>query len=597
MKRIVIAFFVLFIFSYPVFLSAGEGQYGVRLAVSDDGIFLLSIKEISSGIHVRQKSLKGRDAFSFEVQNSDGELVHSGGFADPRLVSALFGSSFLTSKENRNPHIRLESGIAFVRLPESSLGGELQIFARGAGQKTAKGRMLASFGIVPDGQTKAAEFDKETLEDNGPAENRLDIVVLGDGYTLEQQDELTQNAEDFVESFASQQPWSDYRKFFNFHLVHVVSAESGADHPSQDRYVDTALDSTFDYMGLERLLVSDFEKTIEAADTVDGWDYIFVLVNDYTYGGSGTAGYMAVTSLNQYAPEIVVHESGHMVAGLADEYEDPWDGFEPAEDEPNITTDSNPENLKWSVWVGENIPLPTPEAAKYESAIGMFEGARYQAQDIYRPKMNCKMRELGQPFCEVCREALIEALYENISPCDSVGGDIALYPGDEYILQLDLLETAADSISVEWYLDDEILSKRDDKLVVNADELGMGSYVITAHVQDINPMLKREGALLAAGETIVWNVLVQEEGTSDGDETESDMETDAHEDGDLEEIDGDIDSDQAELEASDSGSGDGTGDDGCSTISGLSPFAAFCLLIFGLVAILRRIANCTCKNV
>ena len=38
--------------------------------------------------------------------------------------------------------------------------------------------------------------------------------------------------------------------------------------------------------------------------------------------------------------------------------------------------------------------------------VGLFEGAHYYHCDAYRPEYNCKMRELGQPFCRVCRDAI-----------------------------------------------------------------------------------------------------------------------------------------------------------------------------------------------
>ena len=62
-----------------------------------------------------------------------------------------------------------------------------------------------------------------------------------------------------------------------------------------------------------------------AARNVPTYDYIFVMVNDTTYGGSG--GVVSTFSVNELAGEIGLHEFGHSFAGLADEYTTPYPGY------------------------------------------------------------------------------------------------------------------------------------------------------------------------------------------------------------------------------------------------------------------------------
>src|SRR2546428_228697 len=56
-------------------------------------------------------------------------------------------------------------------------------------------------------------------------------------------------------------------------------------------------------------------------------DLVILVVNDTQFGGSG--GGTLITSVAFSAAEIIVHESGHTLAGLADEYSDPYPGFTP----------------------------------------------------------------------------------------------------------------------------------------------------------------------------------------------------------------------------------------------------------------------------
>lgn len=51
------------------------------------------------------------------------------------------------------------------------------------------------------------------------------------------------------------------------------------------------------------------------------YDIALILVNSTKYGGGG--GSYAVASINSYSYEIMLHEMGHSIAGLADEY---WAG-------------------------------------------------------------------------------------------------------------------------------------------------------------------------------------------------------------------------------------------------------------------------------
>jgi hypothetical protein len=43
------------------------------------------------------------------------------------------------------------------------------------------------------------------------------------------------------------------------------------------------------------------------------------------------------------------------------------------------------------------------------ATVGAFEGAGYYHSAIYRGQYNCRMRALGNPFCEVCKQVIQRA--------------------------------------------------------------------------------------------------------------------------------------------------------------------------------------------
>ena len=114
--------------------------------------------------------------------------------------------------------------------------------------------------------------------------------------------------------------------------------------------------------------------------------------------------------------EVFIHELGHGLAGLADEYYtsdvayqdfynlsvEPW--------EPNITTMVN-FKAKWADMVSESTPIPTPANPKYSNTIGAYEGGGYMSKGIYRPYINCRMHSNdADGFCPVCQRAISKVI-------------------------------------------------------------------------------------------------------------------------------------------------------------------------------------------
>lgn len=267
----------------------------------------------------------------------------------------------------------------------------------------------------------------EQLASSGPPSNRIDIAILGDGYRDLDQAQLSADARALVQSLLATPPFGEYERAFNFSVIHVISAQQGADNGAWGPDRDTALGAHYGCYGIDRLICLDTVNALTiAAQHVPGYDLALVIVNDTMYGGAG--GAVAVTSINPAAHEVVRHEIGHTIAGLADEYEDPYPGYpacDPVNDcrEPNVTLRQSRELIKWSAWLDPDIAVPTPERSEYYERyqVGVFEGARYQTSGVFRPMVyGCKMRSLVGEVCPVCREALIRSVYRRVDPLDSL---------------------------------------------------------------------------------------------------------------------------------------------------------------------------------
>jgi len=314
----------------------------------------------------------------------------------------------------------------------------------------------ASLAVEDSQSTTVARYDLEQLARNtpeirlesaaqwlspppmGPPGNRVDLLVMGDGYTATQQTKFSNDATGVITDFFSISPYAEYSNYANVHMLYTPSSEAGADHPPyqagcsissccgdsaalsdplQGTFVDTAFDARFCTSNIHRLLTVHEDKVWAAAAAVPDWDEILVIVNDTTYGGSG--GSYAVVSMHGVAPQIAQHEYGHSFVGLADEYESPRPAHPPCSDissppcEANVTDVVTRSLIKWSPWISPSTPIPTvPEFdPAFANVVGLFEGARYLTTGMYRSGQSCIMRSLGAPYCQVPSQAYVLKLY------------------------------------------------------------------------------------------------------------------------------------------------------------------------------------------
>ncbi len=363
----------------------------------------------------------------------------------------------------------------------------------------------------------------EEVAVSGQPENRVDVVVLCEGYTASQQDKCRNDVNWFVTDMLNEEPFATYRNHYNFWLVPLVSQQSGADHPSRGQYVDTALDAYYDCNDIERLICIDRNKAIQAAtNAMPNYDYITVLVNDTQYGGSG--GEISVISINQYSPLIATHEFGHTHGDLADEYTTPYPGFPPGCPEPNVTCETERELIPWNVWIEPSTPIPTPEGFMYSDKVGLFEGARYQEHGIYRPQMSCMMRELGSSYCKVCREALALADYDYVNLIESTtperNSEIHLdssHTAQQITAQL-VWPNGQHPLSISWTLNDgsELANGVDSITLTPSDFPSDGTYTLYLTVEDSSGTIRNDpmGKAIAFAR---WTVVVASS-TVDGDD-------------------------------------------------------------------------------
>jgi len=252
---------------------------------------------------------------------------------------------------------------------------------------------------------------------DNPPEKAVDIVILPDGYTMDELGKFIEDVNFFKESLFAFEPYASMRDKFNIHAVLAPSEQAGIAIPAEGIWPETVLSSHFYTFDSERYCMSYDNKSIRDLAGHVPYDQIYILANTTKYGGGGIYNFYALsTAGNQLSSKIIVHEFGHSFAGLGDEYFDsstsyndfynlevePW--------EPNLTTLVDFDS-KWKDLLLPSTAIPTIANDSMTAVLGVYEGGGYVAKGMFRPKMDCLMHTFkGETFCEACNRAIIRMI-------------------------------------------------------------------------------------------------------------------------------------------------------------------------------------------
>ncbi len=204
------------------------------------------------------------------------------------------------------------------------------------------------------------------LDVSGPPHDRVDILIIGEGYTQEERGKFESDLKKYRDVFFSWEPYRSRREKFNFRGIFSPSPEDGVDEPRQGVYRHTLLGASFNSLDSDRYLLVEDNRTLRDVAAQAPYDALLIMVNSKRYGGGGLYNdYCCFTSDGTWNEHVMVHEFGHSFSGLGDEYytkdvayEDFLEkGVEP--NEPNLTALLDPSKLKWRDLLSPGISIPT----------------------------------------------------------------------------------------------------------------------------------------------------------------------------------------------------------------------------------------------
>lgn len=389
--------------------------------------------------------------YLFEViDRASNSVVFSRGFA------SVYGE-WETTGEAKTVYRTFHESLRFPAPP-----GPVQVVVKKRDSKNAF-REAASFLVDP--KDKFLETSKPpspgpliALEQHGNPADKVDFLILGDGYTAGERGKFEKDARRLVDILFATPPFRERRDDFNVWALCPPSEESGISRPSTGIHRWSRVGATYDAFGSERYVLTFDNRSFREVTSFAPYEFVEILTNTKTYGGGGIFNlYSTVAADSLWSPYVFVHEFGHHFAGLADEYYTSEVAYETGGErvepwEPNATALLDPANLKWKDLVAPGTPVPTPwskeafetqsreiqkrrrqiraenrpeeemdalfseqkaketkllAADRYAGKVGAFEGALYEAKGYYRPQSDCIMfsrNDVG--FCAICRRAI-----------------------------------------------------------------------------------------------------------------------------------------------------------------------------------------------
>ena len=280
------------------------------------------------------------------------------------------------------------------------------------------------------------------LLEHGPSSNRVDIALMGDGFTIHHQDTFNEWAADIPDVFEQQRLFNEYFSYLNFHAYHVVSDDDNVDGYGREESTalgGLTLNTPEGHVGVDAELV---RAALEFLPEHDGLALVYVRVGVL---GSARRG---IAAIGGRSADITIHEWGHSFGDLGDEYARFTHRRENVRNRANVADHENEDELPWAHWIKARA-----------KGVGAYQGAAGQERGAWRPTASGCVMESGEFFCAPCREALVLRIYSLVDPIESVN-----YPAHplehtailkidgEFEFEVQVMQPKSHNLHVSWWL-------------------------------------------------------------------------------------------------------------------------------------------------
>ncbi len=247
-------------------------------------------------------------------------------------------------------------------------------------------------------EEQTTTFPVHVIHKTGDDRENFVIVIMGEGYTAEQQEQFLQDATEKVQGMLEWSPYKEYSDRINIYAIQTVSKEAGVGvlygNANPDTYFQVGVFGKSCYFtnggdAKAKALREELEKKYLDAGATVGTIHIICNTTANIGSSSNSLFSFSANSEENERGDVMTHEMAHSIGRLGDEYDKKLMG-------ENISDTSDPDKIKWKKLLGFR-------------GVGIT-AAGTENVNVFAPSRVCMMRDLGNPFCEVCKMELARRL-------------------------------------------------------------------------------------------------------------------------------------------------------------------------------------------
>jgi len=222
------------------------------------------------------KTLRGK--YMFEIVDPE-----SGKIAWSRSFSSIYGEWETTGEAQEINRTFHES----LRFPAQASPFELVLKKRGNNNVFEEiWRHAIDPGDYMNHHESAMFADQVVaIHNSGDPAQKVDLLLLGDGYTADEQDAFIAKAKELTDILFATSPFKERKNDFNVWAIAPASNESGISRPLTNTYRDSPIGATYDSFRSKRYVLTFDNKSMRRIASSAPYDFIEILTNTEIYGG------------------------------------------------------------------------------------------------------------------------------------------------------------------------------------------------------------------------------------------------------------------------------------------------------------------------
>ena len=275
--------------------SGNDNEESVKAAyLYDDGLWYGRTKNLTNPYHLGDYFYELRDLESDKVIYSDGFSNYFCKWQES-LEAKIVNKSF--NESIRIPYPAKDARLIMYRIDSLDVMHQVWEYVINKRAKTL-------IEPTPNHNNRIIR-----LLDSGNPKDKVDIVIIGDGYSADEAKAFDADATHFFKSLFMYEPYKSRKSDFNVHAIQIIS---------NGRNTLKTSDGT---LGHDRYVLTPDEWTFRELSTQSPYDFVVILINTNKNCGGSLYNTYITTAINSQSDDYVInHEMGHHIAGIADEF-------------------------------------------------------------------------------------------------------------------------------------------------------------------------------------------------------------------------------------------------------------------------------------